>query len=272
MKQVLAVIVTFNRAEMLRSCLENLTAHKASGLRGIHVIINSDDTATVEMLNLFNSQHASIVTYEHHDNIGPAGGFHYGLKKFSESSNDYVWLMDDDIIAKPFCLKELLHHTDEYDYIYPKVIKKSGEEVISYGWWGVLLSKKLVLHVGLPIKELFYWVEDTEYLQNRLIRVYSYKLFRCKTAVVEHFHQRNVQIPSWHYYYKVRNTLFYRIYIQKNNLRGRIRKTSYLFLYVFYKILTKEDNKLVKIKLVILGVYHGIAGKLGKLIDPQFYS
>jgi rhamnopyranosyl-N-acetylglucosaminyl-diphospho-decaprenol beta-1,3/1,4-galactofuranosyltransferase len=272
MKQVLAIIVTFRRAKILQDCLDHLIGQQVSGLKAIHVIINSDDAETLEVVSDFNLVHNNILTYELQENVGPAGGFHNGLKKFTESTFDFVWLMDDDIIVKPCSLKELLSHTDKYEYIYPTVLKKSGEEVISYGWWGVLLSRELVLRAGLPLKELFYWAEDTEYLQNRLIRVYSYKVYRSKTAIVEHLHHRGVHIPSWHYYYKVRNTLFYRIYIQKNNLRGRIKKTCILFLYVFYKIIVKEKDKFEKGKLVLLGTYHGIRGKLGKLVDPKMHA
>ena len=39
----------------------------------------------------------------------------------------------------------------------------------------------------------------------------------------------------------------------------------YMFLGTFYRIISKEREKLKKMYLVGLGVVHGLAGKLGKI-------
>src|SRR5690606_33418825 len=152
----------------------------------------------------------SIISYQIYDNVGPAGGFFYGLKKFLESNCEFVWLMDDDIIPHPGCLEALIKYAEFEPYVFSKVQKVTGEEVQAFGWWGVLISKSIVSKVGLPIKDFFYWTEDTEYLQNRMIRKFKIIPYRCESAVVEHLHQRNGNRPSWYYYYTIRNTLYYR--------------------------------------------------------------
>src|SRR5690606_14606843 len=97
-----------------------------------------------------------LLTYEVFDNLGPAGGFHYGLKHFIESDCDYVWLMDDDVIPDKTCLQELVKSTSESSYIIPKVLTPYGEEISTFGWSGILLSRLVIEKVGLPLKNLFY--------------------------------------------------------------------------------------------------------------------
>jgi GT2 family glycosyltransferase len=266
MKSVFATVVTFRRPDILTNCIDALLKQREFGLARIHVVVNSNDEDTINVLRSFSAR-SEIVTYEVLDNPGPAGGFNQGLQRFLAEGCDYAWLMDDDVVAGDDCLKELLKHTDDHEYLFPRVVKGTGEEVVSFGWWGVLLSRALVLKAGLPITDLFFWTEDTEYLQNRLIRVHKTSPYRCKTAVVSHLHLRKKKYPSWYYYYAIRNTLYYRGYIVGYNWRRFIR-TIYLYIHSFVMILLKEDNKLKKLKLVFYGTYHGLTGRIGKLVDP----
>jgi GT2 family glycosyltransferase len=264
---VFAVVVTFNRAEMLKSCISSLLKQKGRSLSRIHIIVNSDDAQTVEVIELFKST-TEIITYRHYDNPGPAGGFHHGLQQFLSEDCDYVWLMDDDVVVTEDCLFEMMKHTDKHSYVFPRVIKGDGEDVVSFGWWGVLLRRDLVEKAGLPIPEFFFWQEDTEYLQNRLTQVHNTTPYRCKTAVVNHLHLRKKKYPSWYYYYIIRNTLYYRKYVVGYNWR-RFHRTIYLYVHSCAMILVKEDNKLKKLKLVIEGTQDGLKGRIGKLKDPS---
>lgn len=265
MKNVFAVIVTFNRPERLQACLSSLVTQQKFGLNRIHVVVNSPDARTIEVINSFDD--GDLVTYQKYDNPGPAGGFAYGLRKFLSADADYAWLMDDDIIVDPLCLQELMKCTDQHEYVLPKVNKESGEEVVSYGWWGVLVSRGLVLKTGLPIPELFFWAEDTEYLQHRMVYRHGVKPFRCKEAVVNHLHLRSNKRPSWYYYYVIRNTIYYRMFITGYSWR-RLSRTVYLFVQSVARILTREENKWRKLRLMAYGTYHGVKGKIGKLVDP----
>jgi GT2 family glycosyltransferase len=175
--------------------------------------------------------------------------------------------MDDDILVKDDCLKHLLGCTPAEEYVWPRVIAKDGSKLGLFGWWGVLLSKNLIEKAGYPLTDLFYWIEDTEYLQHRIQRVQKTTPYRCNAAIVHHLHQRTKKRPSWYYYYVVRNTLFYRIYIVPFTWR-RLRRTLILIPSFFMRIILKEDDKARKVKLMLYGIYHGVAGKIGKLIDP----
>jgi hypothetical protein len=179
--------------------------------------------------------------------------------------------MDDDIEVEPGCLNALLKNVTNREYLYPRVIKSGREEVVSFGWWGVLLAKDLVMRVGLPIAELFYWAEDTEYLQNRIMRVHKVQPLRVHDAVVKHLHRRTKRHPSWYFYYTARNTLYYRSYIIGYNWHRFVR-TIYLLPYLFSVILFKERRKVTKIYLLARGVFDGLRGRIGKRVDPEKYN
>jgi GT2 family glycosyltransferase len=263
-QDVFAIVVTFNRPDILRVCIDSLLTQIEYGLKRIHVVVNSADEGTKIVLQSYKSD---FITHEFLDNPGPAGGFNIGLRQFIKEGQSHVWLMDDDIVVHGDCLKELMRHAGDEEYIYPTVLTAKGKELGSYGWWGVVLSKEIVKTVGFPIAELFYWIEDTEYLQHRLRRVHKLVPFRCKSAVVRHLHIRTEKRPSWYYYYVPRNTLYYRIYILKFNLHS-LKRVLHLICTLIFRIVFREKNKLKKIGLMILGIYHGLNGKIGKLVDP----
>lgn len=263
-QKIFAVVVSYKRANLLKECLNavlNLSTYKVYQL---HLVINSLEESSMKVIKRFIDENQGVISYEIHDNCGPAGGFYFGLKKFLNSNTDYAWLMDDDVVPQANCLEELMKCSKYKPYILPKTYKSNGEQVVSFGWWGVLLSKKVVEKAGLPIKDFFYWTEDTEYLQNRMIREHKIIPHRCEKARVAHLHERDAYKPDWFYYYTIRNTLYYRSRIFPINYKGFIRLGN-LFFGSGYRILFKEKNKLRKAYYMILGCSHALQGKLGKL-------
>jgi rhamnopyranosyl-N-acetylglucosaminyl-diphospho-decaprenol beta-1,3/1,4-galactofuranosyltransferase len=263
---VFAVVVTFNRAKVLEVCLNSLLTQVPFGLQKIHVVVNSTDEATSLLLESYKTK--ELLTYEFLQNPGPAGGFAAGLEKFLMSPQSHVWLMDDDVSVQDDCLRELVSCVGNSEYVCPVVVSEKGQELGSYGWWGILLSKGIVVRAGVPLAELFYWAEDTEYLQNRIRRIHKVYPFKCRQAVVYHLHSRSQKRPSWYYYYVIRNTIYYRIYVVAFSLK-RIARTLFLILGSLVRIIFKEERKLKKMALLVYGIYHGTVGKLGKLIDPE---
>lgn len=265
-KKVFAVIVTYKRAVVLNECLKAVLELSTYEVEQLHIIVNAEERETFETIEKFSSGKGLKVSFEIYDNVGPAGGFYYGLKEFLKSDYDYIWLMDDDVVPEPNCLENLISGIGHSSYAFPKVVNPEGKEFqeLAFGWWGVLLKKDLVEKVGLPMKEFFYWCEDTEYLQNRMIRKNGIIPYRSNKARVTHLHDRHSNKPPWYYYYTVRNTLYYRSRIFPLNFRGSTR-VGYMFFGAFYRILFKEPDKLLKFWYVVLGTGHAIIGKLGKL-------
>lgn len=86
---ILAVVVTHNRRELLGRCLDHLQAQTCPP-DAILVINNASTDGTVEMLQ---SRGIPFITQE---NVGSAGGWHRGIQHAMDHGFDAVWLMDDD--------------------------------------------------------------------------------------------------------------------------------------------------------------------------------
>ena len=83
MKKVAAIVVTYNRKELLRECLQALLAQTISNL-DILLIDNASTDGTKEYIADIVEANPSICYMNTGSNLGGAGGFHYGLKKAYE--------------------------------------------------------------------------------------------------------------------------------------------------------------------------------------------
>ena len=106
MNEVAAIVVTYNRKDLLLGCIEHLSALK-NAKADILIIDNASTDGTREALeNLIDSQ--AIIYCNTGANLGGAGGFAFGLKKAMEAGYIYAWLMDDDTIPEKRSLEMLL--------------------------------------------------------------------------------------------------------------------------------------------------------------------
>ncbi len=105
---VLAVIVTYNRLDMLKMCLEKIKAQSFSCDCLIVDNASTDDTSSW-CKEFINQESTSKFMYENTGaNIGGAGGFNYGFRRACELGYDYAWVMDDDAFANPDALEKLM--------------------------------------------------------------------------------------------------------------------------------------------------------------------
>lgn len=110
MPRIAAVVVTYNRKDLLLECLNCLQAQNystaaqaAETTLDILIIDNASTDGTAEALKplLSAAEDAASTTrpihyYNTGSNLGGAGGFNYGMRKAVEKGYDYVWVMDDD--------------------------------------------------------------------------------------------------------------------------------------------------------------------------------
>src|SRR5689334_2658009 len=107
MDKVIAVIVTYNRKQLLANCISALK-NQTRKIDSILVINNgsTDDTATwLQQQN--NIDHIS------QGNVGSGGGFYTGIKTAYERGYNWIWLMDDDGFPKEDALEKLLEDDNE---------------------------------------------------------------------------------------------------------------------------------------------------------------
>lgn len=129
---VCAVVVTYNRKNLLLECLEALLK-QTRPLEAIYIIDNFSSDGTPETLmksgyigelppdglsepwerefdvkNLTDGKPIRIHYVRMNENTGGAGGFHEGVKRGYEKGYNWLWLMDDDVCPHVDALNVLL--------------------------------------------------------------------------------------------------------------------------------------------------------------------
>jgi len=107
--RVVALVVTYNRKELLVECLRALL-NQWHRLQKILVIDNASTDGTTELLAETGLLAEPLILYRRlPQNLGGAGGFETGMRlAYEEFEWEWIWLMDDDSMCTPNALKELL--------------------------------------------------------------------------------------------------------------------------------------------------------------------
>lgn len=282
-KSVVAIIVTYNRKELLKECIEAILSQNYKNCN-ILIIDNASNDGTQEMVREYNER----VIYENTGaNLGGAGGFNYGIKKAMQYNYDYMWIMDDDCIVHNDTLMEFLKYDNQlngnYGFLASKVLWKDGNickmniprnkigknvnnfnsskvKVIMSSFVSLFIKTEIVKKEGLPIKDFFIWSDDWEYTR-RISR--KYDCYLINSSVVTHKSKNNIganiendtvdRLDRYKYLY--RNDVF--LY-KREGLKGYFYIITRLMYHIFKIIKTKNKGKFKKIKLVISSTLQGI--------------
>ncbi len=153
---VCAVVVTYNRKDMLIECLKALR-QQIRPIDALFIIDNNSTDNTEELLkekgyidelppekldipwerefkieNKENNNFLKIFYIRMHRNTGGAGGFYEGSKRGHEKGYDWLWLMDDDGLPDVHCLEELLLHKHTGDFLSPFVVDIENKKTASF--------------------------------------------------------------------------------------------------------------------------------------------
>lgn len=188
--RVCAVVVTYNRKDMLRDCLRSLEMQ----IRRPDTILvvnncSTDGTATMLAEEFGHLSHLNLQV-----NSGGAGGFHEGMRWAYQRGFDWIWVMDDDVEAVPDALANLLEFQHLSDFIHPRRIGSDGRPFqwegvldpttvskksfpldigfengrawipVNYGCFeGALIHRRIVERIGFPDKRFFMQGDDQIY-------------------------------------------------------------------------------------------------------------
>ena len=196
--RIAALVVTYNRRALLAECLRAILAQDVP-VEAVVVVDNASTDGTGELFAPGAEFDLPVVGYHRMpENLGGAGGFKEGLRVARDSGCDWVWLMDDDCIAQPDTLSELVKASAIPDgrvsFLASSVFGPEGEpmnvptvdsrlaengypdwyfnldrglvEIKSATFVSLLISVEAIREVGLPIGSFFIWGDDVEYTQR----------------------------------------------------------------------------------------------------------
>ncbi len=239
---VVAVVVTYNRHELLQTTLAGI----ASGTRvpeAVVVVDNASTDGTAEFLRDYKGP-LSIDVVTLNTNVGGAGGFVVGMERaLLDHGADHVWIMDDDTEPQPGALGEALDASNAYmqetgdvpAFIASRVVWTDGRDhpmnrmrprmgasekarsaaarvgatqIRSASFVSVLIRAEEIRKYGLPIADYFIWNDDLEYTA----RVSRRGTALTTDASVANHHTKVFgdagADPGPRFYYEVRNKLW----------------------------------------------------------------
>lgn len=189
-ERVAAVLVTFNRKEMLLECIEGLL-RQSHPVERLFLIDNASTDGTEDRLRERGYLDHAIVRYvQMPENTGGAGGFHDGLRLAQAEGFDWYWVLDDDVEPEERTLEVQLIYRHLSECIHPLVVYQDGtahewehvfDPITTYqaglhnlsfrngkDWCtmqvacfeGMLVSDRLLARVGLPDRDFFVYGDD----------------------------------------------------------------------------------------------------------------
>ena len=257
---VLAIVLTHDAPQALDRCLSAIDAQTRPPDRVLVV----DNASAVPARA--GSRQVAVDLRRSEVNTGPGGGHALGLATFLETGFEFAWVMDDDCVPEARCLEHLVegHAASAVDVpVFPYWIDgRSGRGGFITAWCGFLISRQLVTRFGMPRADFVWWAEDTEYLQWR-VHCAGLEPAHARSAVVLHDRVRDTATkPVWKVYYEVRNTVYFRLYVQRKPFR-RFRWLSRSLVKLMGQIVLREDRKLERLGAYGRGVFDGLTGRLG---------
>lgn len=287
LKKVMAVVVTYNRKELLEECVKALLNQDYKNC-DILIVDNASTDGTREHIKeiLKNDKIKYVNTGI---NLGGAGGFNFGIKQAYKLNYDYFWLMDDDTIVKENSLQELIEAANvlnnNFGYLSSSVLWKDGKpcimnkQKITKYWYdksellqksliqtyystfvSFFVRKEVVREVGLPIKEFFIWGDDVEY-SNRISKKYNCYMVG-KSQVIHKTKDNNGSNISkenneriGRYKYAYRNEC---VIARENGIKGILRQVAKVNFNILRVLCSKNKYKAKKIYIIISSSIRGI--------------
>ena len=127
MKNLYAVVVTYNRADFLQNLLESFGRLTTPPQR-IVVVDNASSDHTAQVVSRALEAGELPIQYERlATNVGGSGGFCRGVELALEAGAEWLWLMDDDVEVLPGAVEALEKFTHSYSCIIGRRYDAAGK-------------------------------------------------------------------------------------------------------------------------------------------------
>lgn len=285
--RVAAVIVTYNRCELLLECIDHLLKQSFVKMLDVLVIDNASTDNTRARLDSY-IQRGAITYINTGANLGGAGGFQYGIREATERGYRWAWVMDDDCIPREDSLEALIKADKElngnYGFLSSKVLWRDGSLCVMNrqrtglgrgvrdfdsplvpvefaSFVSCFLKCSVVRELGLPIKEFYIWTDDWEYTR-RISR--SYPCYLVNDSVVVHKSAQNIganvadetsdRLSRFERMYR-NDVVLYR----REGVKGYLYEGARLLVHSFRVLVRSKDSKGSRLSAIWGGTKAGLS-------------
>ncbi|MGE5805803.1 MAG: glycosyltransferase [Ignavibacteria bacterium] len=279
-KRVAGVVVLYNPPEDVADIVSSYI-HQ---VQFIYIIDNSRERLPGSA-PLINNYQDKIEYIFNGVNLGVAAAINLGARKAVNAGYSFLLTMDQDSKAPPNMVASLIEVADSkknIGIVSPLHSNKFGthlkfgseaKEVMSVMTSGNLLSLAAFNKIGGFCEDFFIDYVDIEYCIR--LNYFNFKVVQLGNIILEHdeanisekrfffrkFYPTN-NVP-FRMYYKTRNLLYLRERY-KNEYPRLLRKEYDVYLRNFVKIILFEKQRLLKIKMIFLGVLDYFNKKKGR--------
>jgi len=273
--KIAGTVILYNPDESIYKNIE-------SYIYGIDVLIIVDNSEDINesLINKLNQNFSNIIYKKNKKNLGIAKALNIACNEALERKCDWLLTMDQDSFFNNFnSYKEFLYSKYYYSHMVAiiapvwhnvdkmnssqKIEEKEVSIVITSGNF---LNLSLFNNIGGFNEKLFIDEVDHDYCLSA--RSLNYKIIELNGVVLNHSLGDTINGIGQHNYIR-------RYYITRNSLYmwKKYRKVSkrYSFFATFKalkksikKVIKLEENKLLKIKSIILGIFDFLRNKYGK--------
>lgn len=286
MNRILALVVTYNKLEMLKKCVRALLGQ--SICCDILIVDNASTDGTEDYI-CYEYSNSEVVHYKNTGaNLGGAGGFNLGMRWAVENGYEYIWVMDDDCIPTNSALEKFIEVDERIDADYGflsskvmwkdntvcimniqrKTMYKNVEDFVTdivpvamASFVSLFLPTSIIKEVGLPIKDFFIWTDDWEFTRRISLR---YPCYLVNTSAVVHECASNIgasvvnasvdRLDRFNYLYR-NDVYLYR----REGISGYIYELLRLTTHCLRVLLKAPDNKLKRMFLIVSGTVRGLS-------------
>ncbi|HYY78857.1 MAG TPA: glycosyltransferase [Actinomycetes bacterium] len=292
---VAAVVITYQRREMLRETLRGLLEQE----RPVDEVVVIDNGTTDGTAAMLEQEFPTVTHLRMEQNVGPAGALHVGLGHAHEHGHRWAWTHSDDVLPRPHALRTLLdtahelgddrlgllacwfepvstHYFHNGAYWKHRVVQQQWPPVGSPPYQtdimtfkGALISLDMVPEIGLPLDEYFIMNEEYEYcLRAKRSGRRHYVLPVPLLFPLEPEPPGRYYAP-WRGYYQVRNHL---AMVLEHRSPGELLWWGVVQGKYLLAAARSGNRSWERVRLRLLGAWHGLRGVTGKTLDPARWA
>jgi rhamnopyranosyl-N-acetylglucosaminyl-diphospho-decaprenol beta-1,3/1,4-galactofuranosyltransferase len=283
---VCAIVVTYNRREMLRRCLSALAAQEHP-VQSVLVVDNASTDGTADFVRA-DFPDVELLALER--NVGGAGGFERGLSWAHGRGYEWLWLMDDDTLTLPDTLSSLLEGARRAPGRAPLIVCSEARwkderlhpmnvplprwrdrahlaEAAAKGLLSVryatfvslALRREAIDRFGLPLAHYFIWGDDVEFTARVLRHERGYLVPESRVYHWTPEPHQGASLDSDRFYYHARNSL----YLLRGSSLSPLERFDYGRYYLRsigrYIAANRRDRR--RLAILLRGVRDGLRGR-----------